>query len=887
MKKSNNLKPKRSSSIRKGFKYQDLQALRLALELYLENVDFQLYMEEDIKGNLDDVLIFIENQIQAYQVKHLTSNEGSYKMEDFIKKEDPNDKRIHIKKFVDSWKDLKKKYPEKEIQIFLLSNHSEGDDLLNIVKQGQFQENFIKNRRKDTRYFTPRTNRKLLKDQTELEEEEFKDFLKHFHFRLNDKNLEDLIEYIKENLLLIRLNIENIAIFEKLRVLFDDYATNEREPIDTEFFKEFFRPFELKTFKKLPEELSHYIINQEDPEFKRVVKVYVKPKGYKLALQKLKKNRFLIITGPPHIGKSSTLQRLAYDLNKSYEDIKIIIEIENQPEAILKNFNNSIILFDDIFGKLDFKKKNRADKLNKILNLTQNPYNNFIICTTRKEILLKAKKETEIYFYEEYEFNIEQEGSYNNDALNQILNNHLKYFLRRSIISQTEVKIAEKNRGTITKELRFPHNYPFLINNFLKLVSKKSITIFDAINRAKHIKKAVKIWFSNISNNEIKYFIFTVVLFQNIEKNKFEQIYKNIISIVKKKRAPEIYTRPVNFLMQDPSIAAYIHYKGNSIAFIHPSYLEGIIEQIKEETYFIDDINVIKPILMKINETQCISKKQFIRNILYNVSFFTPELSLHFLEKLISNPNEGEMILIAMVLIKIGEEDLNLILPILEKNMKSENMYVRINIASTLVISGVKSPEVILPFLEKKMSCKDEKIKFFVSFALIEMALIINGVILPFLEENMKSDDENISNMVESILVGIGNRNSNLILPFLEKNMRSDDKNIKVTAVMSFLGIGLDNPDVYILILEKIMSGKDEKLKDMIALSLIRIGIGASDIIIPFLEKIMNSTNENVRVFAKEIYENIQNTLRLDSLNQKKNPNQIRNDIQRKENNKK
>ena len=849
-------------------------------------------MEEDIKGNLDDVLIFIENRIQAYQVKHLTSNEGSYKIEDFIKKEDPNDKRIHIKKFVDSWKDLKKKHPEKEIQIFLLSNHSEGDDLLNIVKQGQFQEKFIENRRNDTQHFTPRTNRKLLKEQTKLEEEEFKEFLRNFYFGLNDKNLADLIEYITENLLLVRLKIENRTIFEKLKVTFEDYVIDKREPIDNEFFKEIFKPFEYNNLKKLPDEFRHCIFNQEDLEFKRLVKVYVKPEGYKLALQKLKKNRFLIITGAPHLGKTSTLQKLAYDLNKSYEDFEVIFEIEDQTEAILKNLRNSIIIFDDIFGKLDFEKKKRAERLNKLLNLTQSPYNNFIICTTRQEILLKAKKETETYFYEDYEFKIEQEGSYNSKALNQILNNHLKYFLQKGIISETEIKIAEKNKENITKELRFPHNYPFLIKNFLKFVSKKTMPIFEAINRAKHIKKAVKIWFSNISNNEIKYFIFAVVLFQNIEKIKFEKIYKKFISIIKKKNAPGIYTKSIKFLMQDPSIAAYIHYKGNSIAFIHPSYLEGIIEKIKEESYFIDDIDAIKQIFIKINETQCISNKQFIK-VLYNFSFFAPELSLLFLESLMPNPSEAEIILIAMVLVKIGIEDSKLILPFLEKNMKSEKIYVKVNIASTLTIVGEKSPEVILPFLKKKMSCSDKNVKDIVSFPLIQMALKINEVvlpfleenmksedenirnvvesiliesgikdsnlILPFLEENMKSDDENISNMVESILVGIGNRDSNLILPFLEKNMRSDDKNIKVTAVMSFLGIGLDNPDAYILILEKIMRYEDNILKNMIALSLVRIGIGALDIIIPFLEKIMNSKDKNVRIFAKGIYKQIQN----------------------------
>ncbi len=31
-------------------------------------------MEEDIKGNLDDVLIFIDNRIEAYQAKFSTKN---------------------------------------------------------------------------------------------------------------------------------------------------------------------------------------------------------------------------------------------------------------------------------------------------------------------------------------------------------------------------------------------------------------------------------------------------------------------------------------------------------------------------------------------------------------------------------------------------------------------------------------------------------------------------------------------------------------------------------------------------------------------------------------------------------------------------------------------
>ena len=98
--------PKRSSSRRKGDQYQDIMALRLALELYIEKQDFNLYMEYDSEGNLDDVVIFIDNRILAYQIKYSVDPHASYKIIDFINKDDPNKKRVFIKKFADGWKSV-------------------------------------------------------------------------------------------------------------------------------------------------------------------------------------------------------------------------------------------------------------------------------------------------------------------------------------------------------------------------------------------------------------------------------------------------------------------------------------------------------------------------------------------------------------------------------------------------------------------------------------------------------------------------------------------------------------------------------------------------------------------------------------------------------------
>jgi len=158
----NSKKPKRSSSRRKGDQYQDLMALCLALELYIEKKDFKLYIEFDNKGNLDDVVVFLENKILAYQIKYSVDPHASYKMIDFIEKEDPNNKRVFIKKFSDGWKDLTKNHPDKEIHIILISNHSIEDEINEIIDdQGSFTEEFIENRK----YKRPRENRSKLKEK--------------------------------------------------------------------------------------------------------------------------------------------------------------------------------------------------------------------------------------------------------------------------------------------------------------------------------------------------------------------------------------------------------------------------------------------------------------------------------------------------------------------------------------------------------------------------------------------------------------------------------------------------------------------------------------------------------------------------------------------------
>ena len=60
---------KRGSSRRKGDEYQDLTALRLALECYISRKPFQMFLEYEKAGNLDDIVL-----VQGQILEHIRSN---------------------------------------------------------------------------------------------------------------------------------------------------------------------------------------------------------------------------------------------------------------------------------------------------------------------------------------------------------------------------------------------------------------------------------------------------------------------------------------------------------------------------------------------------------------------------------------------------------------------------------------------------------------------------------------------------------------------------------------------------------------------------------------------------------------------------------------------
>jgi len=196
-------KPKKGSSIRKGFEYQDLTALRLALELYIQRQEYQLSIEHDEAGSFDDIVIEHTDRVDAYQVKYAVSPNDVYTLDDFT---NPNSK-VYFKKFSDSWFSLKQQYPSKRLTLHLLTNRALDAELSRVINsEGCFLKKFVEG----GQYKRPREIRQELRTITHLTETDFQEFLYCFQFQTNQRNLDELKQYIQADLLDHQLGIVTV-----------------------------------------------------------------------------------------------------------------------------------------------------------------------------------------------------------------------------------------------------------------------------------------------------------------------------------------------------------------------------------------------------------------------------------------------------------------------------------------------------------------------------------------------------------------------------------------------------------------------------------------------------------------------------------------------------
>lgn len=238
----------------------------------------------------------------------------------------------------------------------------------------------------------------------------------------------------------------SVANMEAIKALFDSYIKSlndiygkkdlnrlieKHKAILNSHYKLWLSDFSL--FKKiLGSELEFRSSHFEEHELKRRLRIYIKTSIFNEARSALKKNKFIIITGEPGVGKTSLAEMLIYEyIANEYKLSYIFDDIKEAEKVLIPDDSKQIIYFDDFLGsnKVEINRaKGSETALRSILRRVRNMENKIIVFTTRSFLLKTAIDESENL----RRFNIIANSStfkleeYADDLKKQLLDNHIE-----------------------------------------------------------------------------------------------------------------------------------------------------------------------------------------------------------------------------------------------------------------------------------------------------------------------------------------------------------------------------------------------------------------------------------------------------------------------------
>lgn len=204
-----------------------------------------------------------------------------------------------------------------------------------------------------------------------------------------------------------------------------------------------YKNIELKYYKLwlsstniLEKVLHSKIYNQsafELEEIREQIKLYVQNDSFNKALNILKDNRYVIISGIPGIGKT-TLSRILilYLLSNGFDEFVYLNQSIDDGYEFFCDGKKQVFFFDDFLGKNFFEKRHSSNEDNRIVKfiekIKRSP-DKVLILATREYILNQAKNAFEAFRINDIEIAkcILDLSSYTNLIKAQIIYNHL-YF---------------------------------------------------------------------------------------------------------------------------------------------------------------------------------------------------------------------------------------------------------------------------------------------------------------------------------------------------------------------------------------------------------------------------------------------------------------------------
>jgi Restriction endonuclease/ATPase family associated with various cellular activities (AAA) len=225
--------------------------------------------------------------------------------------------------------------------------------------------------------------------------------------------------------------------------------------------------------------------------------LYVPTRNFDLAVEKLRENHFLIISGEPGIGKTTISYLLICDLLANGYQLIYVDDHLKDAEDVLSNSSDikQVVFFDDFFGANLSEIMNPRNSENKIISFIeriQTSTNKFLVMTTRTTIMKQAQYRFEKFNrsglanLSKYELEIK---SYSKLDKARILYNHM--FHSGMAAEQYDVFFKSQN---YLKIINHKNYFPRLIEFITSANQLKNIPIqetedfiFNSLNNPKEI----------------------------------------------------------------------------------------------------------------------------------------------------------------------------------------------------------------------------------------------------------------------------------------------------------------------------------------------------------------------------------------------------------------
>jgi len=229
----------------------------------------------------------------------------------------------------------------------------------------------------------------------------------------------------------------------KIRECFDPYIINDEDIFSKEDLNNLltcypkverdFHKLWLSSIDILNIIFNNQINNQSrflKDEILDKIKLYVQSDSYNEALSILKLNKYVIISGPPGIGKTTLAEMIVFNF-LSEADFELIF-LSDTISDVYKVFDENkrqVFLFDDFLGRNFLQNSialNEESNIIKFINKIQKSNNKFLIFTTREYILNQAKQKFDA-FDRDLSKCILDISKYSKLVKAQILYNHILY----------------------------------------------------------------------------------------------------------------------------------------------------------------------------------------------------------------------------------------------------------------------------------------------------------------------------------------------------------------------------------------------------------------------------------------------------------------------------